>query len=112
MRNLLLLGTVLLAAGCTQQPQGPTQVSWAYGAGNGDGVAYPGPAPVYQRAYGAGNGDTVTSGQTATTQYSYGAEGQTGSMVQFAPPTPPTRTASPASGSGAPALQPAPGTHS
>ena len=108
MRKLLVIGTVLMAAGCSQVPTAPTQVSWAYGAGNGDGVAYPGPAPVYQRANGLGNGDPVTGSQTVNEQYSYGADGLSGSMVQFAPQTP-TKTASPATPTG---TQNAPGTHS
>lgn len=113
MRNVLLVGTVVLAAGCSMQQPAPAQVSWAYGAGNGDGVSYPGPKPTYQRAYGLGNGDGVTSGQTAKTQFSYGAENQSGSMVQFAPP--PTVTASPAipqnTPVGTPTPQSAPGNH-
>ena len=114
MRNALIIGTVLLSAGCAMQPQPAPQVSWSYGAGNGDGVSYPGPKPVFQRAYGLGNGDGVTSGQTATTRYGYGADGMSGTMVQTTPeqrqqmaaPTPPPATA--------PTVQPAPtapGTH-
>jgi hypothetical protein len=94
MRNLLLIGTVLMAAGCTAQPSAPAQVTWQYGAGNGDGVAYPGPAPVFKRAYGLGNGDSVTSGQTANAQYGYGADGMSGRMIQTE--TPKTMTAQPA----------------
>lgn len=84
MRNVLLLGTVLMA-GCSMQPPSPAKVSWQYGAGNGDGVAYPGPKPIFQRAYGPGNGDGVTSGQAATENYGYGGDGQTSTMVQVAP---------------------------
>ena len=107
MRNVLLVGTVLLAAGCTQVPSAPTKVTWSYGSG-ADGGGYSGPQPVYQRANGLGNGDPVAGGQTVNEQYSYGADGMSGSMVQFAPQTP-TKTASPASPAGTPA---APGTHS
>ncbi len=95
MRSLLVMGVVLLAAGCTQPVQPPAQVSWQYGAGNGDGVAYPGPKPIFKRAYGAGNGDSVTSGMTANTRYGYGADGMSGTMIQT-DPTPPTMTAQPA----------------
>ena len=86
MRTALLIGTVLLAAGCSAQPQAPTRVSWSYGAGNGDGVSYAGPKPVFQRAYGPGNGDGVTaSGPAPTERYGYGAENVNGSMVQMSP---------------------------
>ena len=108
MRNLLLVRNVYMATCCSQVPSAPTPVSWAYGAGNGDGVADPGPAPVYQRASGLGNGDPVTGGQTVNEQYSYGADGMSGSMVQFAPQAQ-TKTASPATPVG---TQAAPGTHS
>ena len=106
MRNLLLLGVVALAAGCTQQPQTPTTVSWSYGAGNGDGVTYPGPKPVYKRASGLGN-DSASTTSAPGEQYSWGADGASGNMIQFAPP--PTQTASPANPQ---AQQGAPGTHS
>lgn len=95
MRKWLVLGTVVLAAGCAQQPQAPAQVSWQYGAGNGDGVAYPGPKPIFKRAYGFGNGESVTSGTAANVRYGYGADGMSGTMVQTNP-TPPTMTAQPA----------------
>jgi hypothetical protein len=88
------MGVVVLAAGCAQQSPAPAQVSWQYGAGNGDGVAYPGPKPIFKRAYGPGNGDSVTSGLTAKTQYGYGADGMSGTMIQT-DPTPPTMTAQP-----------------
>ena len=93
MRNMLLIGTVLLA-GCSAQMPPPAQVSWAYGAGNGDGVVYPGPAPVFKRAYGIGNGETVTSGQAAKMQYGYGADGMSGTMIRT-DPTPPAMLAAP-----------------
>ena len=111
MRNLLLVGTVLMAAGCTQQAPGPVHVTWAYGSGAGDGVAYDGPKPIYSRAYGAGVGDGVTSGQTAVEHYAYGADGQSGTMIETDTAKPVTRTASPAPSSTA-APNAAPGTHS
>ena len=89
MRSVLVIGGLLVLGACSMTPQAPPVVSWQYGAGNGDGVSYPGPKPTFNRAYGAGNGDGVQSGQTATTKYSYGADGMSGTMVQVAP-TPPT----------------------
>ena len=110
MRSLLLVGTVLMAAGCTQQPAGPVHVTWAYGSGAGDGVAYSGPKPVYTRAYGPGLGDGVNSGQTVVEHYAYGADGQSGTMIDMGAPKPATQTASPAPSS-TPAQTVAPGTH-
>jgi hypothetical protein len=99
MRSFLALGVVLLAAGCTTAVPPPAQVSWQYGAGNGDGVAYPGPKPIFKRAYGAGNGDSVVSGMTANTRYGYGGDGMSGTMIQT-DPTPPTMTAQPVTKTG------------
>lgn len=104
MRHLLAIGAVLLAAGCTTAPSAPPVVTWQYGTGAGDGVQYSGAKPTYARIFGAGAGDGVTSGQTSTTNYAYGAEGQTGTMVQIVP-KPPTVVA-------APAQAPSPNTHS
>ena len=109
MRSVLLLGTIVLVAGCSLQQPAPAKVSWQYGAGNGDSVSYQGPPPVFQRAYGPGNGDGVTSGQTATTGYGYGGDGQTGTMVQFGP-EPKQMMAAPTPTSTTP--QAVPGTHS
>jgi hypothetical protein len=95
MRSLFVLGVVLLAAGCTQAVPPPAQVSWQYGAGNGDGVAYPGPKPIFKRAYGLGNGDSVSSGQTAVAHYGYGADGMAGTVIQT-DSAPATMTAQPA----------------
>ncbi len=95
MRNILAIGAVLLAAGCTTGPQTAPVVSWQYGTGAGDGVQYPGGKPTYTRAYGFGNGDGVNTGVKVNPNYAYGAEGQTGTMVQFAPTTP-TQVAAPA----------------
>ena len=111
MRNLLLVGTVLMAAGCTQQAPGPVHVTWAYGSGAGDGVAYSGPQPIYSRAYGPGAGDGVSSGQTVVEHYAYGADGQTGTMIETDTPKPATQTASPAPSS-TPASTSSQGTHS
>jgi hypothetical protein len=96
MRNALLVGTVLLAAGCSAQPPAPARVSWSYGAGNGDGVSYPGPKPIFKRAYGPGNGDGVTSGGPAPTEsYGYGADNASGGMVQMSPEQPRQQVAAP-----------------
>lgn len=111
MRNTLLLGGVLLLAACGGNPDVPPQVSWQYGAGNGDPVAYQGPAPTYSRAYGVGSDVPVNSGGKMNVQYGYGADNESGVMVQTQPRAPaPTRLAAPAG-----ATQPqaaAPGTHS
>lgn len=102
MRIFIAVSAVVLVAGCSAQPVGQPVVSWQYGAGNGDGVKYPGGEPTYSRAYGLGNGDGVQSGQTATTSYGYGADGASGTMVgmspaesrrQVAAPTPPSAAA-------------------
>lgn len=53
MRSLIVIGALVALAGCNAANTAtPTKVSWQYGAGTGDGVAYPGPAPKYNRAYG------------------------------------------------------------
>lgn len=91
MRKLLLVAPVLLLAGAASAQ---TQ-RWEYGAGNGDGVQYQGPKPVYNYAYGPGNGDGVQSGTTAQTGYAYGGENQTGGTVQMTQPQPKQQTASP-----------------
>lgn len=86
MRSLVVVGVLAALAGCSAvDPSTPTKVSWQYGAGNGDGVAYPGPAPVYQRAYGWGADQVATPVGKPDVNYSYGAENQTGTMVQVAP---------------------------
>jgi hypothetical protein len=108
MLKLMTAGAMLALAGCSMAPQPPPIVSWQYGAGNGDGVQYQGDKPTFARAYGLGGGDSVTSGQVATTQYSYGAENQSGSMVQVAPPR--QMLAAPAPQPNQP--QAVPGTHS
>ncbi len=82
MRSLLLIGTALLAAGCTMQPVArPTAISWQYGTGNGDPVANPSPKPVYVRSFGYGNGDPVKNGQDVKTAYVYGGENGVGMPI-------------------------------
>ncbi len=105
MRKTLLIGSVLLAAGCSAQPPAPAKVSWSYGAGNGDGVTYDGPKPVFSRGNGLGNGDGVSSGTTAKENYGYGAENASGVMVQTTPEQPRQQIAAPTSTA-------APGSHS
>jgi len=96
-QTFLLCSTVLLLAGCGGQPNVPPVVSWQYGAGNGDPIPYQGPAPVYSRAYGMGADVPVNSGQKPTVQYGYGAENESGVMVQMQPSAPATqRVAAPA----------------
>lgn len=118
MRSLVIIPAMIALVGCSAvDPSAPAKVSWQYGAGNGDGVSYPGPAPVYQRAYGLGADQATPSATTPNVNYGYGADNQTGSMVQVAPPSPQQQqVASPA-----PTQQPtprldqhpaAPGTHS
>lgn len=96
MRSFVVVAGMMALAGCAAvDPSAPTKVSWEYGAGNGDGVAYPGPAPVYSRSYGWG-ADQVSAPATApTVNYSWGAENQTGGMVQTTP-EPARQLASPA----------------
>lgn len=116
MRGLIIIPAMIALVGCsTVDPSAPVKVSWQYGAGNGDGVAYPGPAPIYKRAYGLDADEVSPSGATPTVNYGYGAENQTGTMVQVAPPSSqqvaspaPTQRAAPR-GDEHPA---APGTHS
>lgn len=116
MRGLVIIPAMIALVGCsTVDPSAPAKVSWQYGAGNGDGVSYPGPAPVYKRAYGLGADQVAAPTTTPNVNYGYGADNQTGSMVQVAPQSS-QQVASPA-----PAQQPAarpnehpaaPGTHS
>lgn len=87
MRRLMLIAPALLMLGaCTSTANVPPIVSWSYGAGNGDGVKYPGPPPKYSFNYGAGSDVPVSSGARPTMSYSYGAEGTTGDMVQMVAP--------------------------
>ncbi len=117
MRKFLIVAAMAALAGCTaaDPSAAPTKVSWQYGAGNGDGVSYPGPAPVYKRAYGLEADAVAPPAQDPKVNYAYGADNQTGSMVQTAP-QPTQKVAAPA-----PAQQraphqdehpAAPGTHS
>ena len=110
MRSFLVIGALIALAGCNAaNPSTPTKVSWQYGAGNGDGVSYAGPAPKYNRAYGWGADQvTIPAGKPAVTNYSWGAEGQTGTMVQVVP-NEPQRVAAPAP---APNPTPTPAEHS
>lgn len=87
MRNLVVVATLATLAGCTATDPGtaPTKVSWQYGAGNGDGVNYPGPAPVYKRAYGLESDAVAAPTQEPKVNYGYGAENHLGSVVQTVP---------------------------
>ena len=118
MRSLVVVAAMAALVGCTAANPGtaPTKVSWAYGAGNGDGVSYPGPAPVYKRAYGLETDAVAPPAQEPKVSYAYGADNQTGGMVRQTLPQPAQQAASPA-----PAQRPAagqsgqaaaPGTHS
>ena len=84
MRSFVVVAAVAALAGCSAVDPGtaPTKVSWAYGAGNGDGVSYPGPAPVYKRAYGLESDAVAPPAQEPKVNYAYGAENQSGTMVQ------------------------------
>lgn len=87
MRKLLVVGAVVAVAACSATPPAAPVVSWQYGAGNGDGVSYSGPAPKYSRAYAPGNGDAVDSGQQVKENYAYGGENASGAMIQTTPAT-------------------------
>ena len=96
MKKLIVLAPgMLLLAACASTANVPPKVSWSYGAGNGDGVQYPGPPPQYSFSYGAGADVPVTSGAKPTMSYGYGGESTTGDMVQMATPTPSTQVAQP-----------------
>lgn len=96
MRGLIVAAGMLALAGCAAvDPSAPTKVSWQYGGGHDDGVAYQGPAPTYSRSYGWGADQASAPATAPTVNYSWGAENQTGGMVQTTPDTP-TRVASPA----------------
>lgn len=97
MRNLVVVAALAALAGCTATDPGaaPTKVSWAYGAGNGDGVSYPGPAPVYKHAYGVGADAVAPAAQEPKVNYSYGAENHSGSMVGMTPQQPAQQAAAP-----------------
>ncbi|MGI4796672.1 MAG: hypothetical protein ACRYG8_21960 [Janthinobacterium lividum] len=89
MRNIVMVvPAVLLVAACTSNyvPPPPPLVSWSYGAGNGDGVQYPGAKPIYSFNYGAGADVPVNSGGKPQMSYGYGGEGVTGSSVQMVAP--------------------------
>jgi len=116
MRSLVFVGILAALAGCNAvDPSTPTKVSWKYGAGNGDGVAYPGPAPVFQRAYGWGADQVATPLGKPDVNYAYGADGNTGNIVQVAPQPSPQLAAPapmPDPAPTAPQRAAAPGTHS
>ena len=87
MRKVMTMTAALfLVAACTSTANVPPIVSWSYGAGNGDGVQYPGPPPKYSFSYGAGADVPVSSGAKPTMGYSYGAESTKGDMVQMSKP--------------------------
>lgn len=116
MRNLVVVAAMAALVGCTATDPGaaPTKVSWQYGSGNGDGVSYPGPAPIYKHANGLDLDAITPPAQEPKVNYAYGAENSTGgNMVQMEPQA--------AQQAAAPAQQPtpsqngrpaAPGTHS
>ncbi len=118
MRSFVVVAAMAALVGCTAVDPGtaPTKVSWQYGAGNGDGVSYPGPAPVYKRAYGLDADAVAKPAQEPKVNYAWGAENQNGGMVQQDTSKPTQQVAAPA-----PAQHPAadqngqaaaPGTHS
>ncbi len=90
MKNLFVIGTLVLATGCAMQPvKPPTVVSWAYGTGNGDPVANTSPKPAYTRLYGYGNGDPVPVSQKPDkTGFVYGGENGGSMPMQFEPAKP------------------------
>ncbi|RYY16686.1 MAG: hypothetical protein EON55_03845 [Alphaproteobacteria bacterium] len=105
MRKLVLVAPCLFLLGaCTSTANVPPIVSWSYGAGNGDGVKYPGPPPKYSFNYGAGSDVPVTSGAHPQMSYGYGGDGVTGSSVQMVAPEKQQLAA--------PAPRPNPNTHS
>ncbi len=96
MRSFIVIGALVALAGCNAaDTTTPTKVSWEYGAGNGDGVAYPGPAPKYSRAYGWGADQVTTPVGQASPKYAWGADGQDGTMVQVVPQAPKQQLAAP-----------------
>lgn len=97
MRKIWVLGAVLVVAACGGNPNVPPTVTWQYGAGNGDPMPYPGPTPVYSRSYGLGADVPVSMGGKPTVQYGYGAENESGVMVQSPAAPAPQRLAAPAS---------------
>lgn len=114
MRSFVVIAVMMTLVGCAAvDPSAPTKVSWQYGAGNGDGVAYQGPAPIYSRAYGWGADQVSAPAQQPIVNYSWGAENQSGGMVQQTTPqaaqqvASPTRspTPEPNSSEGSPALK-------
>ena len=106
MRKAVIVSALVALAGCSAaDPSTPTKVSWSYGAGNGDGVSYPGPAPVYKRANGLESDAVAPPKQEPKVSYGWGAENQNGGVVQTEPQSN-QRVAAPSS------AQTAPGTHS
>ena len=96
MRKLgMLIPSLFMLAACASTANVPPKVSWSYGAGNGDGVQYPGPPPKYSFSYGAGADVPVSNGTTPVTSFGYGAEGVTGDMVQMTTPAPNQQVAQP-----------------
>ena len=86
MRYALMIGTALLLAGCNNPGWNtPPKVTYGYGAGNGDPIAYPGPAPIYSQAYGMTDSG-ASAGQAPKTQFGYGADGMNNVAVQMGTP--------------------------
>lgn len=104
LRLIVLTPGLLLLGACVSTANIPPKVSWSYGAGNGDGVQYPGPPPIYSFNYGAGADVPVSSGAHPTMSYAYGADGTTGDAVQM--------TAPPKQQMAQPTQAPSPNTHS
>lgn len=110
MRKVMVLGGLVLLAACGGNPNVPPQVTWSYGAGNGDPV--PNAAtPRYSFANGLGQDMPVPAGQMPTVSRAYGADGTSGVMEQTAPASPNTNYASPAQGTQHPAIAPAQSSH-
>ena len=85
MRKLLAVGAILAAAGCSAQPPAAPTVTWDYAPHAGEGVSPTGPTPAYSQTYDMTGGDAVTTGQAPKPNLAYGAEGDTGTMVQLSP---------------------------
>lgn len=87
MRGFVVLSAMVALVGCNAVDPGaaPTKVSWAYGAGNGDGVAYPGPKPVFRRANGLESDAVAPPATEPRVAYGWGAENVTNGTMQVTP---------------------------
>ncbi len=87
MRSFVVVVTLVALAGCSAaDPAIPTKVSMQYGGESGDGAGYQGPAPIYTQAYGVGADQASAPASAPTVGYAWGAENQTGGVVQTSPP--------------------------